>query len=227
MKYISKTVAIAGVLGSLFMIQAASAGPINGTLVLGGTFTIGSDFLNFCASPGPCTSATPGPWNTPSSGSLDEPVGTALSTPVLFLTFTPNAGNPATPEIEFLLTEVFAGVGTGDCTSGGVGATCTPAGSAVTFLNGSGGNSSATITIDGLAVNLLTSETDALQIVLTSQFNTPYEDVLTTETNAGSVTNTYSASFTATSIPEPSSLGMIGIGAGLIMLAARRRKQAF
>jgi hypothetical protein len=239
-----KVLATAGMLGC----GALSATPINGTLQLGGTFTIGPTFLNFCAAPGPCPSA-PGAWNSPATGTGDlslytgdglltnltqgtEPVGTLLTgNGVLFLTFTGGAAagggsNPATPTIEFFITEVFAGVGSAaNCASGGVGTLCTPVGSAVTLLNGPGGNSSATITAVGLAENMTTGEFDALQIVLTSQFNTTYEQVVSAEETLGSVTNTFSATFTAASAPEPSSMGMMAIGAGLVLFAARRRKQ--
>jgi hypothetical protein len=250
MKYFSRILATVGVLScSLSMsMQTASASPINGTLQLGGTFTIGPTFLNFCPAPGPCPAA-PGPWNSPATGTGDlsaytgdgmitnlssgtEPVGTLLpGNGIPFLVFTGGVSvgggsNPDTPTIEFFITEVFAGVGTAaNCASGGEGTLCTPTGSAVTLLNGSGGNSSATITAAGLAENLTTGEFDALQIVLTSQFNTTYESVLNTEATFGSITNTFSATFTATSAPEPSSMWMIGIGAGLVLFAARRHKQ--
>jgi hypothetical protein len=233
----------------LLSIETSSASPINGTLQLGGTFTIGPTFLNFCPAPGPCAAA-PGPWNSPATGTGDlaaytgdgmitnlssaaEPVGTLLAgNGIPFLIFTGGVSvgggsNPVTPTIEFFITEVFAGVGTAaNCVNGGVGTLCTPTGSAVTLLNGSGDNSSATITAEGLAENLTTGEFDALQIVLTSQFNSSYESVLNTELTAGSVTNTYSATFTALSAPEPSSMWMIGIGAGVVLWAARRHKQA-
>jgi hypothetical protein len=159
-------------------------------------------------------------------------VGTLLpGNGIAFLIFTGGAAagggsNPATPTIEFFLTEVFAGVGTAaNCVSGGVGTLCTPPGSAVTLLNGPGGNSSATITAVGMAENLTTGEFDPLQIVLTSQFNTTYEQVVNAEQTFGSVTNTFSATFTAASVPEPSSMGMMAIGGGLVLFAARRRKQ--
>lgn len=228
--------------GLLLSMQTASANPINGTLQLGGTFTIGPSFLNFCAAPGPCAAA-PGPWDIPSSGTGDlaaysgdglltnlnsvmEPVPTLLpGNGVPFLVFTGGSGNPVTPTIEFWITQVFAGVGTAaNCLVDVVGNLCTPAGSAVTLLDGPGGNSSATIVAAGMAENLTTMEFDPLQIILTSQFNTTYTSVLNTETLFGSVTNTYSATFTAMSTPEPSSAWMMAIGGALVLFAARRRK---
>jgi hypothetical protein len=246
MKIFSKILATVAVLTCGFVsMQTASALPVNGTEQLGGTFTIGPNFLNFCvpASPGANCPAAPGGWNVPATGLGDlstyngggietnlssgaEPVGTLLATPVLFLTFTGGSGNPAVPDIEFFITEVFAGVGTGNCVTGGAGSTCTPAGSPVTFLNTTGSTSSATISAIGFARRISTGEDSPLNMVFTSQFTTNYETVEFQESQQGFVTNTYSATFTASSIPEPSTMQMMGAGIGLVLFAvARRRKQ--
>jgi hypothetical protein len=247
MKSILNVLATAAVLGcGLFLsMQTASATPVNGTEVLGGTFTIGPTFLNFCAAPGPCAAA-PGPWNAPATGTGDlinytgnglitnlssgvEPIGTLLpGHGIPFVVFTPGAAvgggsNPTPVTIEFFISEVFAGVGDPTCSS----LTCTPPGSPVTFLNTSGGGSSATVSATGFAENLTTGEFDPLNIIFTSQFNVPYSTVLFAESQVGgSITNTYSASFSASSIPEPSTMQMMGAGIGLVLFAvARRRKQ--
>jgi hypothetical protein len=247
MKSFSNVLATAGVLscGLFLSMQMASATPVNGTEVLGGTFTIGPTFLNFCAAPGPCAAA-PGPWNSPATGTGDlvnytgnglitnlssgsEPINTVLAGHgLVFLTFTPGAAvgggsNPTPVTIEFWVSEVFAGVGDPTCSS----ITCTPAGSPVTFVNTAGGGSTASVSATGYAENLTTGEFDPLQMVFTSQFNVPYGTVLFAEQQpGGSVTNTYSASFSASSVPEPSTMQMMGAGIGLVLFAvARRRKQ--
>jgi len=61
-------------------------------------------------------------------------------------------------------------------------------------------------------------------MVFTSQFNTPYQSVLGTLAADGSVTNTFSASFTATAIPEPVTLTLVG--SGLLAIGLLRRKRA-
>jgi len=224
------------------------ASPINGSLSLGGTFTVGPAFLNFCPT-GPTCPAAPGNWNVPGSGTGDlttpyaddpngglitnltsasEPVGTLLpGNGVLFLTFAASGPLPV-PDIQFFITELFAGVGgTAQCGSAPApGQTCTPSGSAVTFLNGNGGNSSATITAVGVARRISTNEFDPLQIVITSQFNTPFQTVLNNFATFGSVSNTYSATFQATppsGVPEPMTLSLMGVGLLGLGIFGRRK----
>jgi hypothetical protein len=210
------------------------ATPINGTLQLGGTFTIGPTFLNFCPT-GPTCAAAPGNWNVPGNGTGDlnnpyandpngglitnltaasEPVGTLLpGHGVLFLTFAASGPLP-TPDIEFYISELFAGVGgTASCgLAAAPGQTCTPAGSGVTFLNTSGSTSSATLSATGFARRISTNEFDPLSIILTSQFNTAFQSVLSSFAATGSVSNTYSASFAASAVPEPMTVSLLGLG---------------
>jgi hypothetical protein len=156
---------------------------------------------------------------------LVEPVGTLLpGTGVSFLTFAPS-GALTVSDIEFFVTEVFGGVGNAaDCGSvPAPGEICTPMGSAVTLVNGAGGDSSATITMQGLALRISTGELSNLQVVLTSQFNTPFQTVLGTLASDGSVTNTFSASFSATPVPEP--VTSILVGGGLLALGFLRRRK--
>jgi hypothetical protein len=220
----------------LVLSAVATATPVNGSLTLTGDFTVGATFLNFCdPATAPCPAA-PGNWNVPGTGTGDlgppyandpngglitnlnnanAPVGTTLAgNGLLFLTFAPSAALPV-PDIEFYLKQLQAGVGgTADCGSAAApGQTCTPAGSAVTFLNGNGGNSSATITAVGLARRISTNEFDPLQIVFTSQFNTPFQTVLANFASAGSITQGYSVTFTAASaVPEASAMSLVLVG---------------
>jgi hypothetical protein len=95
---------------------------------------------------------------------------------------------------------------------------CTPAGSAVTYFNASGSNSSATISSAGLARRISTNEFDDLKMVFSLQFNSPFQSVIATINNSGSITGSYSATFTASSVPEPGPLALSLVGLSLIGL---------
>ena len=247
-----KRLLVAGFLCAAMVILAtpAMAIPIVGTATWTGVFTLTTGgVLSFCApvSPTqtPCPAVPIGPpgWNVTGTGSGDltanggdaaggtintlssatNPVGVTLATPTLFVTF---AGPPN--DISFYMQTVFPGVGDPTCSS----LTCTPPGSAVTFLNGSGGNSSATITMQGFARHASDAGSgfalaSPLQMVFTAQFNQPYATVIANFQSSGSLTSTYSANFTSTApaaVPEPVTLSLIGVG--LLGLGIIRRRTA-
>lgn len=225
------------------------ATPVAGTLNLSGAITFDATFENFCAPPGPCAAA-PGNWtvpggtgtgdlgipyaNDPNGGlitnltAVNAPVGTLLpGNGLLLLTFAPSGALP-TPDIQFYLTELFAGVGgTANCTAAPApGQICAPSGTALTFINDPGGTSTLTITAVGLAERISTSEFDPLSIILTSQFSTPYQTVLSAIAADGSVTDNYSATFVATPVsptPEPTSLTLMLTGVVVLFLVMRKR----
>lgn len=241
------------VCGALLAISVpAMAIPINGSATWTGVFTLtNTGLLSFCPpvtpvqTPCPAVSGGAPGWNVPGSGTGDlavygsdpnggtittlsqatNPVGVTLAVPTLFMTFAPA---PGIGDISFYMQTVFAGVGDG---CGGVpaaGQTCTPPGSAVTFLNTSGSNSSATIAMQGFARHASDAPgfgaASPLQYVFTAQFNSPFQGVLADFQAAGSLTSTYSATATAqlSPIPEPSSLvgSIVLIGLGVL---TRRR----
>ena len=238
--------------GAFLALSApAMAIPITGTAAWTGvaTFTT-SGVLSFCAAPGPCPTVPAGPpgWNIVGSGTGDlapyggdilggtmstlssatNPVGVTLATPSLFVSFaTPS---PGVTDIQFFMQTVFAGVGgIATCTSAPApGQTCTPAGSAFTFLNGAGGNSSGTITAQGFARHVSDGPGFAaatpLQMIFTLQFSQPYQTVLANFASAGSFTSTYSANFSTptAAVPEPGTWLLLGTGLAAI-LGVRRR----
>jgi hypothetical protein len=236
----------------------AMAIPINGSATWTGVFTVTSSGLeSFCPpvtpvqTPCPAVSGGPPGWNVPGSGTGDlalygsdpnggtittlsqatNPTGVTLATPTLFMTFAPA---PGVGDISFFMQTVFAGVG-GAASCGAVpapGQTCTPPNSPLTFLNGAGGNSSATLTAQGFARHASDAPGFAaaspLQYIFTAQFNKPFQGVLADFASSGSMTSTYSATATATnsatSVPEPASWFLLGCG--VAVLAALRRKKA-
>jgi len=236
---LKKLLSVGGLMcaGLVALSVPAMAIPINGTATWTGVFTLTTGgVLSFCApvtpTQTPCPAVPTGPpgWNVPGSGtgdltangsdaaggtistlsSVTNPVGTTLASPTLFVTF---AGPPN--DITFYMQTLFAGVGDGTCSS----LTCTPPGSAVTFLNGSGSNSSATITAQGFARHASDAGSgfalaSPLQMVFTAQFNQPYATVISNFQTSGSLTSTYSANFSSsfTSVPEPMTVSLVGLG---------------
>jgi len=153
---------------------------------------------------------------------VNAPVGTLLpGNGIAFVTFNPTGGLPA-PPIELFLTELFAGNGTNGNCSTGVGE-CTPTGGSVTLVNTGANTSSATIAAMGLAESE-TGQFSPMSIVLTAQFGENYQTLLGQFQSAGSVTASYSGTFTVTT-PEPSSAVMTLLGGGLILLAIARRRR--
>jgi hypothetical protein len=121
---------------------------------------------------------------------------------LLFLTFSPSAALPV-PDIEFFLTTLLPGVGgTAACGAAPApGQTCSPAGSALSLVNGAGGTSSATINMQGKARRISTNEFDSLQMSFSSQFNFPFQTLLSVLAAGGTVTVSYMATATASSPP--------------------------
>jgi NAD/NADP transhydrogenase beta subunit len=153
----------------------------------------------------------------------NAPVGTLLpANGISFVTFNPTGGLP-TPPIQLFLTELFAGTGTpGNCTTG-MGL-CTPPGFSVTLENTAGGDSSATISAMGVAISE-TGQLSQLSIVLTAQFTETEQALLAQFQTVGEVTSSYAGTFTATAVPEPSSIAMTFVGGALILVALSRRRK--
>jgi hypothetical protein len=140
-----------------------------------------------------------------------------------FVIFDPTAGLPS-PPIELFLSELFAGTGTAANCAGGTDPCTPPGASSVTLTNQPGGNSSAIIVAAGFAESE-TGQFDPMQIIFTAQFNETVQQLLTQFGNTGFITTSYSGSFTASAVPEPSAIAMTLLGGALIVLG-RRRKQS-
>lgn len=154
-----------------------------------------------------------------------EPVNTMIDV-VDYATFL---GGTVTP-IDFDLTFIQAGFGTlAACASSAVGAECTPTGSPFTLIQGAQGVA-VFFTVDGTAYPAVggSGATGSPTIGnFTSQFNVPgtIPGVLAQLQATGISGQSYSATFTATAAPEPSTGACFVFGAGLVGLSLIGRRR--
>ena len=153
-----------------------------------------------------------------------------------FLIFSGTAGNPVIPpDIALDLHFIVLGVDPqATCTAAPTaGQTCTPAFAALVSaanplglsafnLQNTQTGSTASFSVAGTARRISTGETSAFNGVFTAQFTVPYQTVLT-QLASGTVTNSYSATFLATPIPEPGTAALILGGAALVVGSRIRR----
>jgi hypothetical protein len=136
--------------------------------------------------------------------------------PQMFLTF---ANGGVTTQLD--ITTIFPGInGNPACL---VGPQCTPAGSLFNFVNNISNQATATWAFAGVTHLPGQVPQSTWTGNFTSQFAVPYQTVLANLAANGFVSNTYSATITLTTVPEPGSL--IIMGSGLIGLAGLLRRR--
>jgi hypothetical protein len=152
--------------------------------------------------------------------------GVIFATPN-FLTFS------IAPNISVTLLELVAGTDTAaQCfLAPAPGQNCTPNTpnmAPYNLNNTAGGGSTASFVVFGNEVDSLTSTSIPIVGVFTAQFSTPYQTLLNTVNTGGTVSTSYSASFT-TVAPEPGTAVSLALGAfglaGLINFQRRRAEK--
>jgi len=172
---------------------------------------------------------------------------TPLNQPFLlsnWIVFSGSAGNPVIPaDIALDLRFIFLGIdptglpGAGPC--GGApspGQTCTPIIPALVsaanpggispynLQNIGGGGSTASFGVSGTARRISTGEVSNFTGLFTAQFPDSFQAELGNLTTSGAVSNSFSATFIVTSIPEPATESL-AIGAVLILAGLGLRKK--
>jgi hypothetical protein len=217
-------------------VASLSADTISGSFNIDGTIIVTQNTIDWqTTSGGILQKATIGSGATGSFAGLDgttitiedldrttEPVGSTFG-PDLFVSFD------ARPSLAPLnINMIFNGLYTAagclaappqpgqSCTPG---PPITPSSSPFNFVNNppAPGQATATFAFSGVEGTSSTWNGN-----FTSQFGVPFQTVLSDFQGNGSVSNTYSATFTVTSttpVPETSSLSLLGLGLALVMLS--------
>lgn len=149
-----------------------------------------------------------------------EPVDTPLNVPN-FLVFS----SPST--LTFTLTGVPSGTSQGytPCTSSSV--SCTVPGTPFIFSNTGGGQSTASFAVLGTLLDTAQPGNPGAnsKIVFSATFNVPLQAVLASAATNSSITTAYAGTITASPVPEPATLAMMGLGMfGVAVVGLRRRR---
>jgi hypothetical protein len=218
----------------------STAAPITGTFNIAGSITVTTQTISWTLDSAPFTpnKATLAGGGTGSFaglggtlvtiGSLDrtlQPTGVQFA-PLTFITFD---GAPSFPtlDINFIFPGIYSSAACLAAPAVGQQCTVTPD-SPFSFVNNPppppiGPDASASFVFQGVTSDGL----ENWRGIFTSQFTVPYQAVLASLAANGSVTNTFSATFTVVpnpNVPEASSVSLLGLGLGLIGLSTKLRR---
>jgi hypothetical protein len=227
--------AVSSILAIASCVSVARAS-ISGTFDIAGTVTVTPTTITWLGIVGPpfvpdkaTVTATAGASFAGLAGTqitirdlnnVTEPVGTFP--PQLFISF--DAAPPLFPTL--LINDVFQGIyspaGCGGVPA--VGQTCSLPNSPFQFVNNqppppSGPQATATWVFSGV-----TSDGSIWTGNFTSQFGVPFQTVLAQLAATGSVSNSFSATFTVTTVPEPAILLPLFLGLGLVVRSYSKKK---
>ncbi len=146
-----------------------------------------------------------------------EPVGSVFPQQP-FIGFLAAPSFP-TLDINFIFPGIY---GPANCATlpAATGQTCSLAGSPFNFLNNASVQATASFAFAGVTSDGLERWTGNF----TSQFSVPYQTVLNQLNTTGSVTNTFSATFALSSVPEAGTVWLLGLGLVALSFKLRHRR---
>jgi hypothetical protein len=237
-------------LAGLYTVTLSAAPILNGTFNIAGNITVSNPGFNGCVVAVGCIT-----WSNPPatlanradiaatglSGVFTDPLFPGNDAAILVGLINPPeiVGGPIVPAMPYMTwtDPNFAGAGfllnfipngifppvqcSTNVAAAAVGQVCTVPGSLFNFVNNPGLQATATWVLQGVSID----GKSTWQGNFTAQFGVPFQQVLLDLQNNGSVTNTYSATFTATSVPEPGPLVLSACGLGLLLFSAGLRRK--
>ena len=220
-----KSLGLAVTLGSLFVASASATIIQTGVANIAGTATVTTNAINF-------TSGSPAVANTyssqtPNTGGFSGLTGGTIlnlaslqTTQTQFISF-----NTAGGIVYFDLQGFTPGVGTNaNCSSNTIGAQCTPTNSPFTLTQQT--TNSVAIALNAFGISYLgagtqASGSDLTTLGFTTQVVPGTVSGVLQQVQTGGITNSYSATLFASSVPEPAS--MLLFGAGLLGVGMFRK----
>jgi len=220
--------------GLLCGVQAAVAGPIVGTFAMSGQITVaGNSTISWNSDVSPFTanmftlSVGTGLYSGENGqngiATLTNPpdlVGSGFI-PGLFITFNVAPG-PSALDIDYIFPGTGGSAGCTQPANLSGTQTCTTPGSPFTFTNAQNGQSTATATFSGVTADLKDTWTGQFS----ANFLVPYQTIvaafLANPNTATFGPTSYAAVITVSSVPEPGTFVLIGLG--LVGIAASSRK---
>lgn len=154
-----------------------------------------------------------------------NPGNSAVGIPFTLADFiTLDAWPGFTMTLELIRPGVFSSANCGAAPA--AGQTCTPfAGSPFNLNNLTAGSSAASFSVAGVATDGSGDPVSRFTGTFTTQFSDQsFQDVLAIINGGGSVDAAFSANFVFNPVPEPSTIGMVLLGAVATIAGARRRR---
>lgn len=220
-------------LSTAAFVMPAMADSVTGTATFSGNATVnnGGIFFNATGANVPNTyvpgSPNTGDFSGLTGGTIMNLVGPSMTGPVSipdFVTFVTGSGL-----VHFDLTDILPGTGSAAaCSSAAIGTVCTPPNSPFTLIQTASNAVAITLTLNGKAWINSPSPSSSATGAFTTQDVTigTIPNIIGTLLAGGNVHDTYSASFIATpssTVPEPATLLLMGVGLLGAGLVARRK----